>query len=303
MIDPPLTTAAPVRLAAPWPALPEAGPLIMGIVNVTPDSFSDGGQFGTHAEAIAQARRLAAEGADILDIGGESTRPGAASVGLEDEISRVVPVIRALAAEAGLPVISIDSYKAGTTREALAAGARIANDVWGLQREPALADVAQAAGAGLCLMHNRETKDPAIDIVEDMKRFFVRSLAIAARAGIPADRIVLDPGIGFGKTLEQNLAAIRGIPAIKAEFGHAVLLGVSRKSFLGLLTDRPVTERLPGTLAAGLYGLLAGADILRVHDVAPHRDAVRVLAALAHGPALPFSPPATPDPSPTKPRS
>jgi dihydropteroate synthase len=294
MIDPPLPHAAPVRLAAPWPALPDAGPLIMGIVNVTPDSFSDGGQFGTHAEAIAQARRLAAEGADILDIGGESTRPGAAAVGLEEEISRVVPVIRALAAEPGLPVISIDSYKAGTTREALAAGARIANDVWGLQREPALADVAQAAGAGLCLMHNRDEKDPALDIVEDMKGFFARSLAIATRAGIPADRIVLDPGIGFGKTLEQNLAAIRGIPAIKAEFGHAVLLGVSRKSFLGLLTDRPVTERLPGTLAAGLYGLLAGADILRVHDVAPHRDAVRVLAALAQGPATHFSSLATP---------
>ncbi|MCZ8186627.1 MAG: dihydropteroate synthase [Beijerinckiaceae bacterium] len=294
MIDPPLPHAAPVRLAAPWPALPDAGPLIMGIVNVTPDSFSDGGQFGTHAEAIAQARRLAAEGADILDIGGESTRPGAGAVGLEEEISRVVPVIRTLAAEPGLPVISIDSYKAGTTREALAAGARIANDVWGLQREPALADVAQAAGAGLCLMHNRDVKDPALDIVEDMKGFFARSLAIATRAGIPADRIVLDPGIGFGKTLEQNLAAIRGIPAIKAEFGHAVLLGVSRKSFLGLLTDRPVTERLPGTLAAGLYGLLAGADILRVHDVAPHRDAVRVLAALAQGPATHFSSLATP---------
>lgn len=301
MIDPPLPHAAPIRLAAPWPALPEAGPLIMGIVNVTPDSFSDGGQFGTHDAAIAQARRLAAEGADILDIGGESTRPGAAAVGLEEEISRVVPVIRALAAEPGLPVISIDSYKAGTTREALAAGARIANDVWGLQREPALAEVAQAAGAGLCLMHNRDVKDPALDIVEDMKGFFARSLAIAARAGIPADRIVLDPGIGFGKTLEQNLAAIRGIPAIKAEFGHAVLLGVSRKSFLSLLTDRPVTERLPGTLAAGLYGLLAGADILRVHDVAPHRDAVSVLAALAQGPADPAL--ARPAPSPTVPRS
>ncbi|WP_284178432.1 dihydropteroate synthase [Rhabdaerophilum sp. SD176] len=294
MIDPPLTTAAPVRLAAPWPALPETGPLLMGIVNVTPDSFSDGGQFETHAAAIAQARRLAAEGADILDIGGESTRPGAAGVGLEEEISRVVPVIRALAADTGLPVISIDSYKAGTTREALAAGARIANDVWGLQREPALADVAQAAGAGLCLMHNRDMKDPAIDIVEDMKTFFARSLAIASRAGIPGERIVLDPGIGFGKTLEQNLAAIRGIPAIKAEFGHAVLLGVSRKSFLGLLTDRPVTERLPGTLAAGFYGLLAGADILRVHDVAPHRDALRVLAALAQDSRPPFPLSATP---------
>ncbi|MCZ8375879.1 MAG: dihydropteroate synthase [Beijerinckiaceae bacterium] len=296
MIDLPLPNAAPVRLAAPWPALPETGPLIMGIINVTPDSFSDGGQFGTHAEAIAQARRLAAEGADILDIGGESTRPGAAAIGLEEEISRVVPVIRALAADTGLPVISVDSYKAGTTREALAAGARIANDVWGLQREPALADVVQAAGAGLCLMHNRDTKDPSIDIVEDMKSFFARSLSIASRAGIPGDRIVLDPGIGFGKTLEQNLAAIRGIPAIKAEFGHAILLGVSRKSFLGLLTDRPVTERLPGTLAAGIYGLAVGADILRVHDVAPHRDAFRVLAALVQGHASALGISGRPDP-------
>lgn len=294
MTEKPKTSAAPVRLAAPWPALPETGVLVMGIINVTPDSFSDGGQFESHAAAIAQARRLAAEGADILDIGGESTRPGAATVSLAAELDRVMPVIRALAADADLPVLSIDSYKAETTRQALAAGARIANDVWGLQREPALAEVAREAGAGLCLMHNRETRDPEIDIVEDMKRFFARSLGIAARAGILPERIVLDPGIGFGKTLEQNLAAIRAIPQIKAEFGHAVLLGVSRKSFLGLLTDRPVTERLPGSIAAGAYGMLAGADILRVHDVAPHRDALRVLAALAQGGMPPFPLSATP---------
>ncbi len=293
MIDPPKTSAALHGLAAPWPALPDTGALVMGIVNVTPDSFSDGGQFAAHDAAVAQARQLAAEGADILDIGGESTRPDATPVTLEEEVRRVMPVIRALASGADMPVISVDSYKAETTRQALATGARIANDVWGLHREPRLADVVQEAAAGLCLMHNRTDKNPALDIVDDMRRFFSHSLTIAVRAGIPAARIALDPGIGFGKTLEQNLAAIRAIPVLKAEFGHAILLGVSRKSFLGLLTDRPVNERLPGTLAAGLYGLFAGADILRVHDVAPHRDALRVLAALS--PARAVAPlPATP---------
>jgi dihydropteroate synthase len=281
MIDPPKTSAALHGLAAPWPALPDSGALLMGIVNVTPDSFSDGGQFAAHDAAVAQARRLAAEGADILDIGGESTRPGAAPVTLEEEIRRVLPVIQALGSDHALPVISVDSYKAETTRQALAAGARIANDVWGLHREPRLADVVQEADAGLCLMHNRVDQDPALDIVDDMRRFFTHSLKVAARAGVPSARIALDPGIGFGKTLEQNLAAIRAIPLLRAEFGQAVLLGVSRKSFLGMLTNRTVTERLPGTLAAGFYGLLAGAYILRVHDVAPHRDAFRVLAALS----------------------
>lgn len=277
--------AMPARLAAPWPVSPAGGVLVMGIVNVTPDSFSDGGHFATHDRAIAQARALAAAGADILDIGGESTRPGAAPVDVAEEISRVLPVVSALAKDPGLPTISIDSYKAETTRRALLAGARIANDVWGVQKEPALAAIAAEHGAGLCLMHNRDSKDPALDIFDDICRFFEKSLAIAARARVAEARIALDPGIGFGKTLEQNLAAIRSIPRLKAEFGRAVLLGVSRKSFLGLVTDRVVTERLPGSIAAGTYGVLAGADILRVHDVAPHRDAVRVLAALRGSPS------------------
>lgn len=280
MILPVSNSAAPMRLAAPWPALPASGVLVMGIVNVTPDSFSDGGHFATHETAVAQARQLVAEGADLIDIGGESTRPGAEPVSGDEERARVLPVIRTVAALPEIPVVSIDSYRAETTRQALMAGAQIANDVWGVQKEPDLARVAAEHGAGLCLMHNRESKDPAIDIVEDMRRYFAQSLAIAARAGVADARIVLDPGIGFGKSLEQNLAAIQAIPRLKAEFGRAVLLGVSRKSFLGLITDRPVTERLPGTLAAGAYGIMAGADILRVHDVAPHRDAVRVLAAL-----------------------
>lgn len=289
MPSPPPSPAARPRLIAPWPALPAGGALVMGIVNVTPDSFSDGGQFNSTAAAVTQARQLAAEGADILDIGGESTRPGAAPVSAFEEQGRVLPVIRALAEGHGMPVISIDSYKATTTRAALAAGARIANDVWGLQREPALAEAAAEAGAGLCLMHNRETRDDGLDIVDDMRRFFERSLAIAAKAGIDEARIVLDPGIGFGKSLDQNLAAIRAIPLLKATFSRAVLLGVSRKSFLGLLTDQPVDRRLPATLAASAYGLMAGADILRVHDVAAHRDAVRVLAALLPAPDFPRS--------------
>jgi dihydropteroate synthase len=255
----------------------------MGIVNVTPDSFSDGGRFDALDAALAHARQLALEGAEILDIGGESTRPGAAEVGAEEEKARVLPVIAALAQENPARVISIDTYKADVARAACAAGASIINDVWGLQRDPGMADVAAEFGAGVVIMHNRTDKDETLDIAADMVAFFERSLTRAEKAGVVRSRIALDPGIGFGKSFAQNLAAIRAIPHLKAQFGCAVLLGVSRKSFLGLITGREVRERLPATLAADSFGLLAGADILRVHDVAAHRDAALVLAALASG--------------------
>lgn len=271
---------SPVTLAAPWPAKPEARALIMGILNVTPDSFSDGGQFADHEIAIQHARELSYEGADILDVGGESTRPGAPEVPQVEEMRRVLPVIEALVAEDARRVISIDTYKAATARAALKAGARIVNDVWGLQRDPAMAETVAEFGAGLVIMHNREEKAPEADIVADMLAFFERSLMLADKAGVPRTRIALDPGIGFGKSFEQNLEAIRALPRLRA-LGSATLLGVSRKSFLGIITGKPVGERHAASLAADCYGLLAGADILRVHDVAAHHDAARVIAALA----------------------
>lgn len=251
----------------------------MGIVNVTPDSFSDGGFFSQAESAISQAEALIEEGADIIDIGGESTRPGASFITAAEEMARVLPVISALRDKNNRTPISIDTYKSETAAAALRAGASIVNDVWGLQYDPQMAEVVAAAGAGLVIMHNREMRDENLDIVADMERFFARSLDLAQQAGIPAGRIALDPGVGFGKTLEQNLAVIRAIPRLKAA-GYAVLLGASRKSFLGLITNRPVTERLAGTLASGMIGLDLGADILRVHDVGPHVDLLAIRQAL-----------------------
>ncbi len=272
-------TARPAALPA---LLPDLGrrTLVMGILNVTPDSFSDGGLFHGEAQALAQAERLVLEGAAILDIGGESTRPGHTPVPADEEQARVVPVIRALAGKLPVP-ISIDTYKASTADAALKAGARIVNDVWGLQREPDIAAVAAAHGAPVMVMHNRETIDPALDIVADMLAFFERSLTIARRAGIPDADIVLDPGVGFGKTWEQHLEALRRLPEILA-LGFPVLVGVSRKSLLGRLHDRETkpADRLVGSLAAHALAGTLGADIVRVHDVAAHVEAMRVVDAV-----------------------
>lgn len=254
--------------------------LVMGILNVTPDSFSDGGLFAGEAEAVVQAERLVDEGAAILDVGGESTRPGHVPVPAEEEQARVVPVIRAVAPRLPVP-ISIDTYKASTARAALEAGARIVNDVWGLQREPDIANVAAAYGAPVIIMHNRETIEPELDIVADMLAFFERSLAIAHRAGLADSEIVLDPGVGFGKTWNQHLEALRRLPEIRA-LGFPVLVGVSRKSLLGRLHDRETrpADRLHGSLAAHAVAATLGADIVRVHDVAAHIDAMRVVDAV-----------------------
>ncbi|HEX8165277.1 MAG TPA: dihydropteroate synthase [Beijerinckiaceae bacterium] len=254
--------------------------LVMGVVNVTPDSFSDGGVHFRPDDAVAGALRMAQEGADILDVGGESTRPGYSGISAEEEWARVRPVLERLAQER-LPPVSIDTTKAAVARRALLAGAAIVNDIWGFQHDPELARVAAEFGAAAVLMHNRESLDGSLDIVDDMLRFFERSLAIARGAGVPNDRIVLDPGIGFGKTLAQQLQAIAGLPRLKA-LGFPVLLGVSRKSFIGRLFDPPppVAERLPGTLAANAFGVMVGADIVRVHDVAAHVQALTVLGAL-----------------------
>lgn len=254
--------------------------LVMGILNVTPDSFSDGGRFEGVEAARSQADALVAEGAALVDIGGESTRPGHTPVSAEEEQARILPVIRDLAPRLAVP-ISVDTYKASTAAAALAAGARIVNDVWGLQREPDIARVAAAHGAPVMVMHNRETIDPAIDIVADMLRFFERSLDIARRAGIPDADIVLDPGIGFGKSWAQHLEALRRLPEVKA-LGFPILVGVSRKSMLGRLHDaetKPV-DRLTGSLSSHVLAATLGADIVRVHDVAPHVDALRVVDAV-----------------------
>ncbi|WP_200918867.1 dihydropteroate synthase [Methylobacterium sp. Leaf102] len=252
----------------------------MGILNVTPDSFSDGGRFADPGPARAQAETLVAEGAALIDIGGESTRPGHTPVSAEEEQARILPVIRDLASRLPVP-ISVDTYKAATARVALEAGARIVNDVWGLQREPDIAHVAADHGAPVMVMHNRETIEPGIDIVADMLRFFERSLAIARLAGIRDADIVLDPGIGFGKSWEQHLDALRRLPEIVA-LGFPVLVGVSRKSLLGRLhnTETKPVDRLFGSLASHVLAATLGAGIVRVHDVAPHVDALRVVDAV-----------------------
>lgn len=262
--------------------LPDLGKrtLVMGILNVTPDSFSDGGRYSSIETALAHARRMTDEGADILDVGGESTRPGATEVSAEEEMARVVPVIERLVAS-GVPPVSIDTYKAKTAEAALRAGAAIVNDVWGLQREPDIASAAAAHDAAVIAMHNRTDIDPTIDIIEDMKTFFERSLDIARKAGIADEHIILDPGVGFGKTFEQNLQAVTRVGELKT-LGFPVLMGTSRKRMIGALigAERPVAERLHGTIASNVAAILAGADIVRVHDVAAHRDAAAVADAI-----------------------
>jgi dihydropteroate synthase len=254
-------------------------PLVMGILNVTPDSFSDGGHFIDPARAIAHAGRMAADGADILDIGAESTRPygGAVAVAQEEEIARLTPILAA-AVGLGLPV-SIDSIKADVARFALQAGAAIVNDVWGLQRDPAMARVVAEHCVPVIIMHNRETADAAIDIGADMLAFFERSLAIAARAGIGSDAIVLDPGIGFGKTPEQSMTAIARLDALK-RFGMPLLVGASRKRFINSVVSSSPDQRLGGSIAAHLMAVRNGAQIVRVHDVGETVQALRVEAAI-----------------------
>jgi dihydropteroate synthase len=268
--------------AARIACLPDLGTrtLVMGILNVTPDSFSDGGLFNTLDAAEAHALDLQEEGADLLDIGGESTRPGHTPISAEEEQQRVLPVIERIAGRLAVP-ISIDTYKASTAERALRAGASIINDVWGLQRDPAMASVAAEHGAPVIAMHNREVIDPLIDIVDDMKRFFERTLGLARRAGLPDSLIILDPGIGFGKSWEQHLDALRRLAEIRA-LGFPVLVGVSRKSVLGRIhnTAVPPRDRLFGSIASHVMAIAYGADIVRVHDVKPHVEACRVADAI-----------------------
>ncbi len=251
----------------------------MGVLNVTPDSFSDGGRFLDPQHALAQARRMIAEGADIIDIGAESSRPygGAVPVSLDEELSRLGPVLRQVV-DLGIPV-SIDTTKAKVAAWAIEAGAAMVNDVWGLQHDPDLASVVAEHGIPVIIMHNRDAADPAIDITADIEAFFIRSLDIAARAGIEREQIVLDPGIGFGKTPEQSLAAIAHLDRFKS-FGLPLLVGASRKRFISAVVPSQPDERLAGSLAAHLLAVENGAAMVRVHDVAETVQALRVADAI-----------------------
>lgn len=254
-------------------------PLVMGILNVTPDSFSDGGRFFEPGKAIAHARDMAAQGADIIDIGAESTRPygGPVPVSADDEKTRLATVLPAVAAF-GVPV-SIDTIKASIAAWALDQGAAIVNDVWGLQRDPEMAFLVAKRGVPVIVMHNRESADPGIDIVAEVIDFFSRSLEIAARAGIARECIVLDPGIGFGKTPEQSITCIAHLAEFKC-FGLPLLIGASRKRFISTVTPSTPDERIGGSISAHLLAVEKGAVIIRAHDVAETVQALRVAAAI-----------------------
>jgi len=244
--------------------------LVMGILNITPDSFSDGGKYGNTETALAYARRMETEGVDIIDVGGESTRPGYVPVGLEEELDRVLPVLRALVREVVVP-ISIDTTKAEVARRALEEGAHIVNDQWALRADPALAPLCAEFGVPLVMMHNRRNTEYR-DLMGDMVRYFEESIEVAVSAGVPRDNIIIDPGIGFGKTVEQNIEVMRRMREL-ACLGLPVLLGTSRKSLIGKTLNLPSEQRVEGTGATVALGIVNGADIVRVHDV---KEMVRV---------------------------
>jgi dihydropteroate synthase len=259
---------------------------IMGIVNVTPDSFSDGGHYSRKETAVAHARELVAAGADILDVGGESTRPGAQEVPVEEELARVIPVVEALG-DLGVP-ISVDTRKAAVMRAAADAGAHLINDVSALGHDPEALATAAELGLPVCLMHMRGTPETMqervdyADVVAEVRDFLAERATACEAAGIAPDRIVLDPGIGFAKTVDQNLALLRDLPVLTA-LGYPVLVGGSRKSIIGKVLDRGVTERQYGDCAVVAWSVAQGAALVRVHDVAVARDAARMTEALKAG--------------------
>ena len=251
---------------------------IMGILNVTPDSFSDGGRWNETDDALSHAWTMAEEGADIIDIGGESTRPGHQQISDEEEIARIVPVIRAVKRELDLP-ISVDTYKSKVAAAAIEAGADLVNDIWGLKYDPEMAGLIARTGVACCLMHNKDTTEYQ-DFFPDMLRETAECAGIARAAGIPEDKIILDPGIGFGKTREMNLETLHYLERFH-ELGYPMLLGASRKSVIGLTLDVPVTERLEGTLVTTVFAVLSGCSHVRVHDVKENVRAVRMAEAIA----------------------
>jgi dihydropteroate synthase len=261
----------PERLSKPYPA-------VMGVLNITPDSFSDGGRFIAPEHALAQARRMVTEGADIIDVGAESTRPyGSQPISVDEEMQRLQPILADVVA-LGIPV-SIDSMKPAVVAWALDRGAAIANDVWGLQRDPDMAKLVAARRCPLFIMHNRDRADPDIDIMRDVCEFFSRSLAIAEQAGISGEYIALDPGIGFGKTPEQSMTVLARLKEFNS-FGLPLLVGASRKRFIAAVSPAEPDQRLGGSIAAHLIAAKAGARIIRTHDVSETLQALRVATAI-----------------------
>ena len=268
------------RRADPAAGIP---PLLMGVINVTPDSFSDGGDASTLETALQRAEDLIAEGADIIDIGGESTRPGASEITADDELARVLPVIMALRLAHPYIPISIDTYKARVAAAAVEAGATLINDVWGLSRDPDMARVAAESDAPLIVMHWEPSRPPDEHLPDGIRRFFGTAIDRALSAGVAEDAICLDPGLGFAKTQIENYEILEGLPSLRVADGP-ILIGASRKSFIGRATGREAPkDRLSGTLAFHQLAVLNGADILRVHDIAPHRDMLNVVIAAKTG--------------------
>jgi dihydropteroate synthase len=247
---------------------------VMGIVNVTPDSFSGDGLGSDHAAAVMQGLRMVDEGADMLDVGGESTRPGHVAIPAADEIARIEPVLRRLAKESGVPV-SVDTYKLEVAEAAVDLGATILNDIWGLTRSPGIANLAARTGCGLVVMHNQDGTDYTVDLLQEIKRFLKRAALLAVDAGVPKQKVMIDPGIGFGKTADQNWEVMRRLGELN-ELGFPILVGTSRKSFIGKLLDLPADQRIEGTTATVVASVLRGADVVRVHDVLAMTRAVRV---------------------------
>lgn len=252
---------------------------VMGVINVSPDSFSGDGLASVDA-ALAQAKRFAAEGVDMLDVGGESTRPGSAPISVDEELRRVIPVLERLADEIALP-LSVDTYKFDVARQALDAGAQMMNDIWGLKREPRLAEMAAERGVPIILMSNQRDR-PRRNIISAVLSDFVRSIDLTLDAGVAWENIIVDPGIGFGKTLEQNLELVRRLDELKP-LGRPILLGTSRKSMIGLVLDLPVEQRLEGTAASTAIGIAKGADIIRVHDAREMMRVCRMSDAIMRG--------------------
>ena len=252
---------------------------VMGILNVTPDSFKDGGSYTSIDKAMEQTEKMIQQGADIIDVGGESTRPGHVQIGDEEEIKRVVPVIREIKKKFDIPV-SIDTYKSAVAKAALEAGADLLNDIWGFRYDEKMAELAAEYDVPVCLMHNRDNLDYD-DFMEDVKKDLQISLDIAEKYGVKKENIMLDPGVGFGKTYEQNLMVMNHLEEI-VDMGYPVLLGTSRKSVIGLTLDLPVDEREEGTLATSVLGAIKGCQFVRVHDVEKNVRALKMTDAILH---------------------
>ena len=253
---------------------------VMGILNVTPDSFSDGGRWIERDKALKQVEQMLEEGMDILDIGGESTRPGHTQISVEEEIARVVPVIEAVKEQFEVP-ISLDTYKAQVAQAGIAAGVDLINDIWGLKYDKDMARVIAESGVACCLMHNRNMAEYQ-NFVQELIADLAESLALAEQAGIAREKIILDPGVGFAKSYDNNLEVLHSLEKLK-ELGHPLLLGTSRKSVIGLALDLPVEERLEGTLVTTVFGVLKGCAFVRVHDVKENVRAIRMAEAILQG--------------------